>query len=58
MQLCEPVACERGWNDEPNHVTGAGKSCAEVVVTRYEKGIAYVRPFDEMAGYLETSFRS
>jgi membrane protein implicated in regulation of membrane protease activity len=31
---------------------------AEVVVTRYEKGIAYVRPFDEMAGDLDTTFRS
>src|SRR5262249_11045190 len=31
---------------------------AEVVVTRYEKGIAYVRPWDEMAGDLDTSFRS
>ena len=31
---------------------------AEVVVTRYEKGIAYVRPFDELTGDLETSFRS
>jgi len=27
---------------------------AEVVVTRYEKGIAYVRPWEEMAGDLET----
>jgi len=26
---------------------------AEVVVTRYEKGIAYVRPWEEMAGDLE-----
>jgi membrane protein implicated in regulation of membrane protease activity len=26
----------------------------EVVVTRYEKGIAYVRPWEEMAGDLET----
>ena len=26
----------------------------EVVVTRYEKGIAYVRPWDELAGELET----
>jgi len=26
---------------------------AEVVVTRYEKGIAYVRPWDEMTGDLE-----
>ena len=25
----------------------------EVVVTRYEKGIAYVRPWDELAGELE-----
>ena len=25
---------------------------AEVVVTRYEKGIAYVRPWEEMAGDL------
>lgn len=31
---------------------------AEVVVTRYEKGIAYVRPWDELSGDLETSFRS
>ena len=31
---------------------------AEVVVTRYEKGIAYVRPWDELTGDLETSFRS
>jgi membrane protein implicated in regulation of membrane protease activity len=31
---------------------------AEVVVTRYEKGIAYVRPFDELTGELDTSFRS
>src|SRR4051794_26561855 len=31
---------------------------AEVVVTRYEKGIAYVRPFDELTGDIETSFRS
>jgi hypothetical protein len=30
----------------------------EVVVTRYEKGIAYVRPWDELSGDLETSFRS
>jgi hypothetical protein len=27
---------------------------AEVVVTRYEKGIAYVRPWDEFSGELET----
>jgi len=27
---------------------------AEVVVTRYEKGIAYVRPWEEMTGDLET----
>ena len=26
----------------------------EVVVTRYEKGIAYVRPWDELSGELET----
>jgi len=26
----------------------------EVVVTRYEKGIAYVRPWEELAGELET----
>lgn len=31
---------------------------AEVVVTRYEKGIAYVRPWDELTGDLDTSFRS
>jgi membrane protein implicated in regulation of membrane protease activity len=31
---------------------------AEVVVTRYEKGIAYVRPWDELAGDFDTSFRS
>ena len=31
---------------------------AEVVVTRYEKGIAYVRQFDELTGDLDTSFRS
>jgi hypothetical protein len=31
---------------------------AEVVVTRYEKGIAYVRPWEELAGDLDTSFRS
>jgi hypothetical protein len=31
---------------------------AEVVVTRYEKGIAYVRPWDELAGDLDTTFRS
>lgn len=31
---------------------------AEVVVTRYEKGIAYVRPWDELSGDLDTSFRS
>jgi membrane protein implicated in regulation of membrane protease activity len=30
----------------------------EVVVTRYEKGIAYVRPWDELTGELDTSFRS
>jgi membrane protein implicated in regulation of membrane protease activity len=30
----------------------------EVVVTRYEKGIAYVRPFDELAGGLDIGFRS
>ena len=30
----------------------------EVVVTRYEKGIAYVRPFDELTGDMDTSFRS
>ena len=30
----------------------------EVVVTKYEKGIAYVRPWDELSGDLETSFRS
>ena len=30
----------------------------EVVVTRYEKGIAYVRPWDELTGDLDTSFRS
>jgi len=29
----------------------------EVVVTRYEKGIAYVRPFDELTGDMDTSFR-
>ena len=28
---------------------------AEVVVTRYEKGIAYVRPWEEMAGDLEAA---
>jgi hypothetical protein len=26
---------------------------AEVVVTRYEKGIAYVRPWDEFSGDIE-----
>jgi hypothetical protein len=31
---------------------------AEVVVTRYEKGIAYVRPWEELAGDLDLSFRS
>src|SRR5689334_1628628 len=31
---------------------------AEVVVTRYEKGIAYVRPWDELSGDIETTFRS
>jgi membrane protein implicated in regulation of membrane protease activity len=31
---------------------------AEVVVTRYEKGIAYVRPWDELTGDMDTSFRS
>jgi len=31
---------------------------AEVVVTRYEKGIAYVRPWDELTGDLDTGFRS
>jgi membrane protein implicated in regulation of membrane protease activity len=31
---------------------------AEVVVTRYEKGIAYVRPWDELTGGLDTGFRS
>ena len=30
----------------------------EVVVTRYEKGIAYVRPFDELTGEMDTSCRS
>jgi membrane protein implicated in regulation of membrane protease activity len=30
----------------------------EVVVTRYERGIAYVRPWDELTGDLDTSFRS
>ena len=30
----------------------------EVVVTRYEKGIAYVRPWDELAGDLDTGYRS
>jgi hypothetical protein len=31
---------------------------AEVVVTKYEKGIAYVRAWEELAGDLDTSFRS
>ena len=31
---------------------------AEVVVTRYEKGIAYVRQWDELTGDLDSSFRS
>jgi hypothetical protein len=31
---------------------------SEVVVTRYEKGIAYVRPWDELTGEMDTSFRS
>jgi membrane protein implicated in regulation of membrane protease activity len=30
----------------------------EVVVTRYEKGIAYVRAWDELTGEMDTSFRS
>jgi hypothetical protein len=43
------------------HVTGAraenGAAIAkgvEVMVTRYEKGIAYVRPWDELSGEVET----
>lgn len=31
---------------------------AEVVVTRYEKGIAYVRQWDELTGDLDTGLRS
>jgi hypothetical protein len=43
------------------HVTGARAENGvaipkgvEVMVTRYEKGIAYVRPWDELSGELET----
>jgi hypothetical protein len=43
------------------HVTGARAETGaaipkgvEVMVTRYEKGIAYVRPWDELSGELET----
>ena len=30
----------------------------EVIVTRYEKGIAYVRPWDELTDSLEKEFQS
>ena len=35
---------------------GAIAKGVEVVVTRYERGIAYVRPWDEMTGDLEKQF--
>ena len=39
---------------------GFGIACTsvEVIVTRYEKGIAYVRPWDELTDSLEKEFQS
>ena len=53
--------CNRQCANCTRHVTGAraenGAAIAkgvEVMVTRYEKGIAYVRPWDELSGEVET----